>query len=72
METRLDRAGVDAAANNIIRTARATARSFREPRQGDLILFSQILSIRNEGRHETKNNKKAPRRARFLVPPGSK
>ena len=26
--------------------------SFRKPRQGDLILFSQILSIRNEGRHE--------------------
>jgi hypothetical protein len=24
--------------------------SFRKPRQGDLILFSQILSIRNEGR----------------------
>ena len=29
METRLDRTGVDATANNIIRTARATARSFR-------------------------------------------
>src|ERR1700749_4224748 len=27
--------------------------SFRKPRQGDLILFSQISSIRNEGRHET-------------------
>src|ERR1700749_3300306 len=26
--------------------------SFRKPRQGDLILFSQISSIRNEGRHE--------------------
>ena len=26
METRLDRTGVDATANNIIRTARATAR----------------------------------------------
>jgi branched-chain amino acid transport system substrate-binding protein len=26
--------------------------SFREPRQGDLILFSQILTVRNEGRHE--------------------
>ena len=52
METRLDRTGVDATANNIIRTARATARFFRKPRQGDLILFSQISSIRNEGRHE--------------------
>ena len=28
METRLDRTGVDATANNIIRTARATARFF--------------------------------------------
>jgi hypothetical protein len=28
--------------------------SFRKPRQGDLILFSQISSIRNEGRHERK------------------
>jgi hypothetical protein len=27
--------------------------SFRKPRQDDLILFSQISSIRNEGRHET-------------------
>jgi hypothetical protein len=27
--------------------------SFRKPRQGDLILFSQISSIRNEGRHES-------------------
>jgi hypothetical protein len=26
--------------------------SFRKPRQRDLILFSQISSIRNEGRHE--------------------
>ena len=26
--------------------------SFRKPRQGNLILFSQISSIRNEGRHE--------------------
>ena len=52
METRLDRTGVDATANNIIRTARATARFFRKPRQGDLILSSQISSIRNEGRHE--------------------
>src|SRR5579872_6166779 len=26
--------------------------SFRKPCQGDLILFSQISSIRNEGRHE--------------------
>jgi hypothetical protein len=29
--------------------------SFRKPRQGDLILFSQISSIRNEGRHEPLN-----------------
>ena len=50
METRLDRTGVDATANNIIRTARATAESFRKPRQGNLIFFSQISSIRNEGR----------------------
>src|ERR1700739_3529946 len=28
--------------------------SFRKPRQGDLILFSQISSIRNEGRHEAR------------------
>ena len=52
METRLDRPRLDAAANNIIRTARPTARFSRKPRQGDLILFSQISSIRNEGRHE--------------------
>jgi hypothetical protein len=37
METRLDRDGVDAAANNIIRTARATARFFPQtaPRRFD-------------------------------------
>ena len=52
METRLDRLGADATVNNIIRSARATANSFREPRQGDLIRFSQTLSVRNEGRHE--------------------
>ena len=51
METRLDRTGVDATANNIIRTARATARFFPQTAlQGDLILFLvQISSIRNEG-----------------------
>jgi hypothetical protein len=37
METRLDRTGVEAAANNIIRTARATARFFPQtaPRRSD-------------------------------------
>ena len=50
--TRLDRLGADATVNNIIRSACATARSFRKSRQGDLIFFSQILSVRNEGRHE--------------------
>jgi hypothetical protein len=29
-----------------------TPDSFRKPRQGDLILFSQTSSIWNEGRHE--------------------
>ena len=38
-----------ATANNIIRTARATTDFFRKPRQGGLILFSQIWPIRNEG-----------------------
>ena len=57
METRLDRTGVDATANNIIRTARPTSKFFRKPRQGDLILFSQISSIRNEGRHERQDRK---------------
>ena len=60
METRLDRTGVEAAANNIIRTARATAKFFRKQRQGDLILFSQILSIRNDGRREGHAAKRAP------------
>jgi hypothetical protein len=37
METRLDRTGVDATANNIIRTARPTARFFPQtaPRRFD-------------------------------------
>jgi hypothetical protein len=34
VETRLDRTGVDAAANNIIRTARATARFFPQTAPG--------------------------------------
>ena len=39
METRLDRTGVDATANNIIRTAPPQPpNSFRKPRQGDLTL----------------------------------
>jgi len=50
--TRLNRLGADATVNNIIRSACATARFFPQSRQGDLILFSQILSVRNEGRHE--------------------
>src|SRR5580693_8851325 len=60
VETRLDRTGVDATANNIIRTARATARFFPQTAPGDLILFSQISSIRNEGRHEIWNSTLRP------------
>jgi hypothetical protein len=50
--TRLNRPGVDATANNIIRSARATARFFPQIAPSHWILFSQILSIRNEGSHE--------------------
>ena len=52
IETRLNRPGVDAIANNIIRSARATAKFFPQIAPERLDLFSQILSIRNEGRHE--------------------
>jgi hypothetical protein len=34
--------------------------SFRKQRQGDLIFFSQILSIRNDGRREGHAAKRAP------------
>jgi hypothetical protein len=41
------------------------ADSFRKPRQGDLILFSQISSIRNEGRHEMRGFKEHGASERF-------
>ena len=59
METRLDRRGADAAANNIIRSARATAGFFPQTAPGRFDLFSQILSVRNEGRHELADSLRA-------------
>ena len=58
METRLDRTGVDATANNIIRTARPTARFFPQTASRRFDFFSQISSIRNEGRHEGGTSKR--------------
>jgi hypothetical protein len=50
--TRLNRLGADATVNNIIRSARATARFFPRTAPGRFDSFSQMLSVRNEGRHE--------------------
>jgi hypothetical protein len=43
METRLDRAAIDAAANNIIRTARATAGFFPQTAPGRFDSFQSDI-----------------------------
>ena len=47
---------LDAAANNIIRTARATA-NFSQTAQGDLILFSRYIDRKREALSGIGNNR---------------